>query len=146
MRRFWSSGSPLSRQRRKEASDRAVVLLEQGIIGPQAPFKAEWVENPFTGRKEYMHSSWETSFLSACVAAGLPVTKSHSVRVPYVGLDGTDHVYVPDFVTLDRWADRTLYEVKGQRTPTDDLKEAACQRWCDDNGHKLVTVGQRTTL
>lgn len=35
VRHFWSS-SPLAPQRRKEASDRAIVLLKQNRIGPQA--------------------------------------------------------------------------------------------------------------
>jgi hypothetical protein len=141
IRNFWSSDSELTKQRRKEASDRAIKLLELGLIGPHAPFKAEWVMNPFTGRKEYMHSSWETLFLQACVENQIPVTKAHSLRIPYVGLDNCEHVYVPDFVTLEEWAEPTVFEIKGQRTSTDDLKEAACREWCRQNGFEMVVVG-----
>lgn len=138
--RFWSSNSELTKQRRKEASDRAIHLQSLGKIGPQAPFKAEWVDNPFTGNREYMHSSWETAFLKKCVEVGLPVTKAHSIRIPYVDVDGTERTYVPDFVTL-RDEDRMLFEVKGQRTPTDDLKEQACREWCDEQGYELIVIG-----
>ena len=44
-----------------------------------------------------MHSSWETAFLSRCVSEGYPVTKVHSLQIPYIAHDGTEHTYIPDF-------------------------------------------------
>jgi len=139
---FWSSDSTLTKQRRKEASDRAVDLLSQGKIGPNAPFKTCYMKNTFTGKEEYMHSGWETQFLSECISMGLPVTKDHHLRIPYVGLDGNDHLYVPDFITLDP-DNKVIFEIKGQRDETDDLKEIAARRWCEDNGYRFVVVGNQ---
>lgn len=136
--RFWSSDSDATKQRRKEASDRAIRLLSENKIGPQAPFKTCYVQNTFTGKDEYMHSSWETAFLSACIKADYPVTKDHSIRIPYVAHDGTDHVYVPDFVSLG--GDNQLFEIKGLVRENDDLKLKACEAWCAANGYELVVI------
>lgn len=124
--------------------DLAVRLLEEGKIGPQAPFKARWVLNPFTGKQEYMHSSWETSFLEHCCEVGVEVTKSHSIRIPYRGLDGNEHIYVPDFITIEGYPDRLMFEIKGQRDMTDDLKESVARTWCTSNGYELIVVGNRS--
>ena len=142
VRRFWSSGSDLAKQRRKEASDRAIVLLEQGKIGPHAPFKACWFENPFTGKEERMHSSWETAFLSKCITEGYPVTKQHDLRIPYVANDGTDHVYVPDFIALE---EKVVFEIKGLMRENDDLKLRALNAWAERNGYEVVLVSEVST-
>jgi len=134
MHRFWSSDSPLTHQRRREASDRAIVLLEQNKIGPQAPFKQMWVDNPFTGKPEYMHSSWETAFLMTCVRNGYPVTKDHGIVVDYRQADGSRHRYVPDFKSLE---ENVLFEVKGNMTPNDELKIRAAEL----AGYEVVLVG-----
>lgn len=135
-RRFWTS-SPLAQQRRREASDRAIVLLEQDKIGPCAPFKAKWKHNPFTGKEERMHSSWESAFLDRCVREGYPVTKEHGLRIPYAGGDGNQHQYVPDFVALH---EPVVFEVKGLVREDDERKLAALQEWADANGHEVVLV------
>ncbi len=119
LRKFWSSDSTLTRRRRKEASDRAIVLLEQNKIGPRAPFKCCWHDNPFTGKAEYMHSSWETEFLQRCIDEGYPVTKDHGIRIPYQQTDGTWHQYLPDFKAIE---ENVLFEVKGNMTVNDELK------------------------
>lgn len=142
VQRFWSSGSDLTKQRRKEASDRAIVLLEQGKIGPHAPFKACWFENPFTGKEERMHSSWETAFLSKCITEGYPVTKQHDLRIPYVANDGTDHVYVPDFIALE---EKVVFEIKGLMRENDDLKLRALNAWAERNGYEVVLVSEVST-
>jgi hypothetical protein len=139
---FWSN-DPRAPELRKLASDRAIELLEQGKIGPRAPFKTEWVENHFTGKQEYMHSSWEKQFLEHCFSVGIPVTKAHSIRIPYIQKDGTEHVYVPDFVTTDDWVDKLIFEVKGQRDDVTDVKDEAARRWCDENGYQFIVVGNR---
>lgn len=143
VKRFWSSDTELTHRRRREASDRAIALLEENKIGPHAPFKTQWCDNPFTGKEEFMHSSWETAFLSACITEGYPVTKEHGIRIPYVGTDGFEHAYVPDFVSLG--GDQTLFEVKGHRDETDDLKERAARAWCDANGYEFVVIGTQAT-
>lgn len=139
MKRFWSSNSILTKQRRKEASDRAIVLLEQGKIGPHAPFKACWFDNPFTGKMERMHSSWETSFLDRCIKEGYPVSKTHDLRIPYVAHDGSEHVYVPDFVALE---DKVVFEIKGLMRENDDAKLQALDEWADRNGYEVVIVSE----
>jgi hypothetical protein len=132
--RGWWDENP---EMRKVWSSRAISLLEQGKIGPQAPYRAEWKLNPFTGREEYMHSSWETRFLDECMERGVPVTKQHGIRIPYVDPNGQERTYVPDFLSLDG---RTLYEVKGYETDTDREKWRATMAWClaNDATHEVV--------
>jgi hypothetical protein len=121
---------PESAEKRKRQTDRACELLEQGKIGPQAPYRAEWKLNPFTGREEYMHSSWETKFLDECAERGVPVTKQHGVKIPYIDPNGHERTYIPDFLSLDG---KTLYEVKGYETETDRSKFRAAMAWCLQN-------------
>ena len=123
---------------RKLWSSRAIDLLEQGKIGPQAPYKTEWKMNPFTGKEEYMHSSWETRFLDTCIELDIPVTKQHGIRIPYVDPNGIERTYIPDFLTLDG---KTLYEIKGHETATDRKKWQATMKWCLDNDAHLEVVG-----
>lgn len=129
---------PESAAKRKKQSERACDLLEQGKIGPQAPYKAEWKLNPFTGREEYMHSSWETRFLDECVERGVAVTKQHGIRIPYIDPNGLERIYIPDFITLDN---RVIYEIKGYETEVDREKWRATLRWCLDNDthHEVVS-------
>lgn len=122
---------------RKVWSDRAIRLLDEGKIGPQAPFKCEWVHNPFTDQQEYMHSSWETRFLQECVNREEPVTKKHDIRIPYVDPNGLDKVYIPDFIALDT---SKLYEIKGLETDTDHCKYEAAVKWCYERGVEFVVV------
>lgn len=140
VKEFWSSDSELTQQRRKEASQRAIRLLEAGLIGPQAPFKTEWIHNPFTGQDEYMHSSWESAFLQRCIEQDFPVTKKHDVRIPYVDPNGIERVYVPDFVGLES---PIIFEVKGHRDETVDIKEAACLQWCETNGYQFMMIQEK---
>lgn len=128
-------------EKRKAASDRAIVLLEQNKIGPQAPFKTEYKHNPFTGRKEYMHSSWESIFLDMCIELDLSVTKAHSIRIPYTDSQGIERQYVPDFV-----GEGVIFEVKGQETEDDRLKYAAAEVWCSENDYELVVFGKDVYL
>jgi len=133
MIKWWSNNDEL----RAAYSRRACDLIEQGKIGPQAPFRAEWKHNPFTGRDEYMHSSWETRFLDQCISHGNPVTKKHGIRIQYIDPDGLERTYIPDFLTLDG---KTLYEVKGYATPVDREKWKAATAWCLDHGAVLQVV------
>jgi hypothetical protein len=128
---------PESAEKRKRQSERACDLLEQGKIGPQAPYKAEWKLNPFTGKEEYMHSSWETRFLDECIDKSIPVTKQHGIRIPYVDPNGLERTYIPDFLTLDG---RTLYEVKGNETEVDREKWRATMAWCLQNDAHLEII------
>lgn len=122
---------------RKASSIRAIELLEQGKIGPQAPYKAEWKFNPFTNQEEYMHSSWESAFLDRCVNEDLRVTKKHDVRISYTDENGIERTYVPDFVAPD---ERVIYEIKGLETVTDGLKAEACVKWCKENEYRYNVV------
>jgi len=128
---------PESAEKRKLQTERAINLLEQGKIGPQAPYRAEWKLNPFTGKEEYMHSSWETRFLDSCIELSIPVTKQHGIRIPYVDPNGVERTYVPDFITLDG---KTLYEVKGYASPVDREKWRATMTWCLQNDAHLEVV------
>jgi len=134
--RFWSS-SPFADLLRKEASERALKLLEEGKIGPQAPFKREWVHNPWSGKDEYMHSSWESSFFQTCLKRGYPVFKSHGITIPYVHPDGSQRTYVPDFYAPD---DRVLYEVKGRHDEVDTAKWEAAARFCEEKGWRFEVL------
>lgn len=139
--RFWTS-SPFAASLRKEASERAIKLLEQGLIGPNAPFKTEWKMNPFTEKPEYMHSSWESAFLDACISKKYPVTKDHGITIPYVHPDGSTHTYVPDFYAFD---DRTLYEVKGRHDDVDTAKWEAAESWCRQKGFSFQVLFEPDT-
>ena len=125
---------------REEKRQLAIRLLEAGLIGPQAPFKTEWMHNPFTGQDEYMHSSWETAFLQKCIEQDFPVTKKHDIRIPYVDPNGIERTYVPDFMGLKC---PILFEVKGHRDDTVNAKEAACLQWCEANCYELVMVEEK---
>ena len=129
---------PESAEKRKRQTEHAINLLEQGKIGPQAPYKAEWKHNPFTSREEYMHSSWETRFLDQCIESQTPVTKKHGIRIPYVDPNGQERTYIPDFISLDM---RTLYEIKGYATDVDREKWRALMQWClqNDAHHEVVS-------
>lgn len=129
----------LTSEQRQRFRDHALRLLDEGLIGPQAPFKTEWVVNPFTERKEYMHSSWETSFLDRCIKEGYPVSKTHDLRIPYMAHDGSEHVYVPDFVALE---DKVVFEIKGLMRENDDAKLQALDEWADRNGYEVVVVSE----
>lgn len=133
MKRFWSSDSDLTHQRRDEASLRAIALLELNKIGPRAPFKQMWVDNPFTGQAEYMHSSWETAFLMQCIQEGYPVTKQHGIVIDYQQADGSWHRYLPDFKALE---ENVLFEIKGNMTENDELKLRAAETL----GYEVVLV------
>jgi len=133
MLNWWKDNTEL----RAIYSKRACNLLEQGKIGPQAPYKAEWKLNPFTGKEEYMHSSWETRFLDQCVEQNVPVTKQHGVRITYTDPNGIERTYIPDFLTLD---EKTLYEVKGYETEVDREKWRATMSWCLQNDAHLEVI------
>lgn len=130
----------LTPEQRQKFRDHALRLLEAGLIGPQAPFKTEWIHNPFTGQDEFMHSSWETAFLQKCIEQDFPVTKKHDIRIPYVDPNGIERTYIPDFVGLKC---PILFEVKGRRDETVNAKEAACLQWCEANCYELVMVEEK---
>lgn len=135
MKRFWSSDSPETKAARSAASHRAIDLLSQGKIGPQAPFKRTWMTNPFTGKEELMHSSWEAAFLDKCYKEQYPVTKVHDLKIPYIAPDGSEHIYIPDFIGLE---DKDVFEVKGHMTATDVAKLNALIDWAKENDHQVV--------
>lgn len=136
LNRFWST-SPLAPALRQTASERAVRLLAERKIGPGAPYKQEWKRNPWTGQDEWMHSSWESAFLDACIARSYEVHKDHGVTIPYRHPDGTTHTYVPDFYAPE---DRTLYEVKGRWDETDLAKWEAAGEWCERRGYRFCLM------
>jgi hypothetical protein len=141
VRRFWASDSEETRLARKKASEHACNLIEQGLIGLQAPYKQEWKWNPFTEREEFMGSSWETAFLDECIANRLSVTKSHGLRIPYVQADGSEHNYLPDFVSIEH---RTVFEIKGYDDRDVEVhKLAALRVWAEENGYQVVKLRAR---
>lgn len=136
--RFWSS-SPLAPLLRKEASERAVKLLLENKIGPQAPFKRCTLKNPWTGEDEHMHSSWETAFFQACIDRGYEVTKNHGILIPYTHPDGSVRNYIPDFYAAE---DRVLYEIKGRQNQIDDAKWEAARAYCEMQYFKFVVLSE----
>ena len=136
VKRFWAE-SPLAPVLRQEASDRAVKLLAENKIGPQAPFKRETLINPWTGEEEHMHSSWESAFFETCVVRQYEVTKNHGIKIPYQHPDGTMRQYIPDFFGRE---DRTLYEMKGRHDEVDDAKWGAAREYCDRMGWGFVVM------
>lgn len=136
VRRFGAE-SPLAPILREEASQRAIKLLAENKIGPQAPFKRETLISPWTGEEEHMHSSWESIFFQTCVERKYEVTKNHGITIPYVHPDGTTRNYIPDFFGRE---DRVLYEVKGRHDGVDDAKWNAARDYCDRMGWGFVIM------
>jgi len=134
--RFWSE-SPLAPILREEASQRAIKLLSENKIGPQAPFKRETLISPWTGEQEHMHSSWESIFFQSCVDRQYEVTKNHGITIPYLHPDGTTRNYIPDFFGRE---DRVLYEMKGRHDEVDDAKWSAAREYCDRMGWGFVVM------
>ena len=137
-RRGWKDDT----DRKSALSLRNVDMIAQGLIGPQAPFKREWKLNPWTKQEEYMHSSWETAFMDACISRSYPVTKNHGIVIPYTHPDGTTRNYIPDFYATE---DRTLYEVKGRHDEVDDAKWSAAAEWCRKNGMSFQCIFEDVT-
>lgn len=123
---------------RQFARDHAVRLLMLGKIKPSRG-NCQWIYNPFTDQDEFMHSSWETRFLQESVALNRPVTKVHDVRISYIGTDDREHVYVPDFVSLE--PPLRIFEVKGLETETDLRKYEAALEWCEEHDAEFSVVG-----
>jgi hypothetical protein len=134
-RRGWSNDP----ERKADLLRRNFEMLEAGLIGPHAPFKTQWILNPFTGKEEFMHSSWETSFLESCISRGHRVTKAHGITIPYSHPDGTVHTYVPDFYAFD---DSVLYEVKGRHDEVDTAKWDAAAAFCEEKGWRFEVLFQ----
>lgn len=134
--RFWAE-SPLAPILREDASQRAIKLLAENKIGPQAPFKRETLISPWTGEEEHMHSSWESIFFQSCIARQYEVTKNHGIVIPYKHPNGTQRNYIPDFYACE---DRTLYEVKGRHDEVDDAKWSAAKDYCDRIGWGFVVM------
>ena len=125
------------KEKRRAASNRAILLLEQNKIGPQAPFRQEFKLNPFTGNKEWMHSSWESTFLDTCVEMNISVTKAHTIRIDYTDAEGVERQYVPDFL-----GEGVLFEVKGRESADDRLKYEAAESWCSAHDMEFVVFGR----
>jgi hypothetical protein len=136
LHRFWAT-SPFAETLRSEASERAVRLLAENKIGPQAPYKRCTLKNPWTGEDEHMHSSWETAFFETCVARDYEVTKNHGIKIPYVHPDGTTRSYIPDFYARE---DRVLYEVKGRWNDVDTAKWEAATEFCERMKWKFAVL------
>jgi hypothetical protein len=134
--RFWAE-SLLAPVLREEASQRAIKLLLENKIGPQAPFKRETLINPWTGEEEHMHSSWESIFFQSCISRRYEVTKNHGITIPYRHPDGTTRNYIPDFFGRE---DRVLYEMKGRHDEVDEAKWLAAQEYCDRMGWGFVVM------
>ena len=137
--RFWAEDSRAP-ELRAAACDRAIDMLDKGIIGPYGHFKTEWIFNIFTGEKEYLHSGWEKEFYMRCVETNTPVTKMHGLRIPYVASDGIERKYVPDFFTTD--GSNVLHEIKGQEDEDDLLKYEAAKMYCSSRGWKFIVHGE----
>lgn len=134
--------SPEMAGKRKEAAERAIRLLEEGKIGPQAPFKTCWMDNPFTGKAEWMQCGWEVTFLEVCIEEQFPVTKVHGIRIPYVRIDGTEHLYLPDFIGIEN---KIMFEIKGRRDEDTDRKDTAAREWCQTNGYEFRVIGNTSS-
>lgn len=133
MKRYWDNNP----ERRHEHRERAIKLLAEGKIGPQAPYKTEWKYNPFTDQKEYMHSSWESIFLDHMIKEGIPITKKHDYRFQYTDFNGIERDYIPDFVEIDG---NVIYEVKGGQDDEAELKAYVAQDWCNKNGFEYIML------
>lgn len=135
--RFWNE-SPLADEARKKIREASFRSLENGKkLGDM--FKTEWKMNPFTGKEEYMHSSWETRFLDECVNDNIPVTKVHKIRIPY-RYKKRKHEYMPDFVCEEL---SIVFEIKGWKTDIDVAKWKAAKRWCLRNGYVFVVYDRK---
>ena len=133
---FWKT-SPLANKLRMEASERAIKLLNENIIGPQAPFKRTTLINPWTNEEEQMHSSWETSFFQTCIDKQYKITKNHGIIIQYTHPDGSLRNYIPDFFSEK---DKTLYEMKGRYDEVDLAKWKSAESFCKKIGLKFIVL------
>lgn len=135
LNKFWNSDDPKVEELRKAASDRAIEMSINGILGDKN-YHSGNIFNSFTNQMEYMHSGWETEFLRRCVANNTPVTKKHSIRIPYKDKENKDRTYIPDFVTID--GSNVIHEIKGQEDDDDFCKYYAAAQWSKINGYKFI--------
>ena len=123
-------------QLREKAQERAIKNIQNGILGV-GTFKTEWKHNPFTQKEEFMGSSYETKFLDKCIEFDVPVTKKHDIKINYFDIDGIEHIYLPDFISLDGMR---VYEIKGYKNTdiTVKLKKQSALKWCEANNKKYI--------
>lgn len=134
---FWNSDSEKTRIARQNASLHATSLIERGIVGSAYPYKSERKYNPFTLKEEFMHSSWETSFLDYCIQENIPVTKEHNIRIPYQDEQKHDHIYIPDFIGLKQ---KFIVEIKGRMSDVDKIKIKNLRQWAKENSYEVIII------
>mgnify|MGYP001598123292 CR=1 FL=1 len=123
----------VSKEMKRKYSKVAIKRIDEGTLGPHAPYKTEWKFNPFTKQKEYMHSSWETKFLDKCIHENKFVTKRHNVRIQYRD-DSIIREYIPDFYAPN---DKTIIEIKAYIDENVEMKINALSEWCKNNNHSF---------
>jgi len=94
-----------------------------------------WVPNPFTGREEYVSSEDQLALLLQCARQNDPVTRDHSLRVPWETISGEVKLAVPDFkhlqerIILDAFSDDV-----GPR------RMSGYRGWCDQHAYVLLAL------
>lgn len=118
---------------REKLSKHAAKLQANGIIGPNMT-KRSWMINPFIMKKEHLDSGWERLFLECAIDRNIAIVRNYDVFIQYE--EGKNkRIYVPDFVSL---SGRTLIEIKGMKTLTDELKLSAGELYCNKNNLAFV--------
>tara|TARA_Y100000034_G_scaffold59644_1_gene72500 strand:- start:17549 stop:18628 length:1080 start_codon:yes stop_codon:yes gene_type:complete len=146
---------------REFARQHAYKLIEEGIIGPSGPYKAEWKYNPFTQQDEYMHSSWESKYLDTLIANNhiVKATKNHNIKIKYIDVNNIEREYTPDFlvetpkITITcileetTTTEKTLVEIKPKSMIDNKviLKTQAATKWCKENGFNYVVLTYNKT-
>lgn len=96
-----------------------------------------WVPNPFTGREEYISSDDQLQLLVQCARQNDPVTRDHSIRVPWETFEGEMKLMVPDFKHLRECVMLVLDAFSDDSGPR---RLSGYRSWCDQHGYALLAL------
>ena len=82
-------------ERRNIAREHTIRRINNGDLASKL-YLTEWLYNPFSEQKEFMHSRWESMFLHNCIESNSSYSKIHNFRIPY-----DNKIYIPDFYSRD---------------------------------------------
>lgn len=115
-----------------------------------AIWKTGWfVKND--GTQEWFDSSYEETKMKELENQNLIWTKKHGIRIPFVNSKNINSYYVPDFLIIDEFGNKTIEEIKGyivensedKKEQNQILKLYAGQKYCQENSFNYnVYIGK----
>ena len=122
---------------KKKQSTSMKKLIEAGLFTPcvtnsWANSKVPIKINEFD---QYYRSSWDAVFQILN-----PTIKYEKIRIPYIGSDNQQHIYIVDFVDENK---KILFEIKPEKLKTSKenlLKTKAAIKWCEKNNYEYKII------